>query len=113
MTATYSNCQYNNTNYTENYPCKIQEQANTTLHYYPHQKTTIVTNNRNILPRKTAFTYQNTQNKSVSSKRDLEKDFLMEMVDEEMLNKLCYAMGLDRLYYLPDLNLTGDLLERI
>ncbi|KAJ7363458.1 hypothetical protein OS493_009612 [Desmophyllum pertusum] len=31
----------------------------------------------------------------------------MDAVDEEMITRLCYALGLDKLYVLPDLGLTG------
>lgn len=37
----------------------------------------------------------------------------MDAVDEEMIMRLCYALELDKLYVLPDLGLSADIVNRM
>lgn len=37
----------------------------------------------------------------------------MDAVDEEIITRLCYALELDKLYELPDLGLTADIVNRM
>lgn len=36
---------------------------------------------------------------------------LAESIDDDLLTRLCYAMGLDKLYHLPELNRLTDFLD--
>ena len=37
----------------------------------------------------------------------------MDAVDEETITRLCYALELDKLYVLPDLGLSADMVDRM
>ena len=37
----------------------------------------------------------------------------MDAVDEEIITRLCYALELDKLYVLPDLGLSADIVNRM
>ena len=37
----------------------------------------------------------------------------MDSVDEQMITRLCYDLGLDKLYVLPDLGLGADIVDRM
>lgn len=109
MAAAYSSfSQYQ----MSNYPYHLQ-QAKTTLHYYPQQNAGIAAKNRHILP-KSSFPNQTIVHKTVSNTRESGQiDNFMEAIDEDLLNHLCYAMGLDKLYYLPELNRINDFLDKM
>lgn len=116
MAATYQRSNMGNCFQYEitNFPYNIQERANTTLHYYPQQKFRILTKGHTkIVTKSSEFSTQNVAiSKCVSNLKESEKmNNLVESVDDDVLNRLCYAMGLDKLYYLPELSRMSDLLE--
>jgi hypothetical protein len=87
-----------------------------TVHYYPRelrpntqQKT--VTAQRKDCQVPSYYDAQQTAAVLQSGSSSRDSLILTESIDEDSLTRLCYAMGLDKLYYLPDLNHFTDVLE--
>lgn len=67
-----------------------------TLHYLPQARKQVEPSWRRYEP-----------DLSSSCRRD------MDAVDEEIITRLCYALELDKLYVLPDLGLSADVVNRM
>lgn len=90
-------------------------QTSGTLHYFPgtfQPRVCPTTNNDYKQQAPGSFSQQNYA--MFSTGQSTKKESLVlaaESIDDDLLTRLCYAMGLDKLYHLPELNRLTDFLD--